>query len=114
MKKLLLGLVLLAACHKVEQHAPQTADALWALAPEDAKFGVVVTPRGVGMLEHGWQDVTAFIQKAPELTAAAKHMNDRLQRVSGMSELLLADYGLTADKGAAVFGLDDGNFIIVL
>lgn len=29
--------------------------------------GIVVTPRGVGMLDHAWQDIRTFLRTAPEL-----------------------------------------------
>lgn len=117
MRRLLLAVLTISACHKATpQASPKDADALWALAPEGTRIGVVVTPRGLAMLEHGWHDVHAFVQKAPELAAAAHTLDDRLRALTGVPDLALADYGLTADKGAAYFGIgpDQGMVIVPL
>lgn len=115
MRWLFLGLVAFAACHKVsDERVPQTADALWKLAPEGATLGFVITPRGLAMLEHGWQDLHAFAQKAPEMADAAKILDDRLRAATGIPELRLADYGLTADKAVAAFLIDRRTYVLVM
>jgi hypothetical protein len=106
MNKLLVGLVVVAACHKAsEERTPRTADALWALAPEDARLGIVVTPRGTTMLEHGLQDVLAFVQKAPELQQAVDEI-PLLRQAIAEADLPPSEYGMSLDRGMAVFMLD--------
>jgi hypothetical protein len=105
----------LTACHR-DSGAPaapvSTAeqDALWKLAPAGTKLGVVVSPRGVAMLDHAWADVRAFIAATPELAP----MLVKLANVVGTPDLSLASFGLTATKGAAMFVLGHEQVVIVV
>jgi hypothetical protein len=118
MRRLLVALLVVTtfACHKAgPQGSPKQADALWALAPEGTKVGIVVTPRGLSMVEHGWQDIHSFVEKAPELAPIAKQMDDKLREVTGgAADIKLADYGLTADKGGALFVLGPDEVVMVV
>lgn len=117
MRRLLVGLLVITGCHKATHEAgsPKDADALWALAPEGTQVGVVVTPRGLAMVEHGWQDMHAFVEKAPELAPVAKQMDDQLRELTGgATDIRLADYGLTADKGGALFVLGPKRVVMVV
>lgn len=105
--------LVISGCHKAET-PPKDADALWALAPEGAKIGVVATPRALAMLEHGWQDVHAFVQKAPELADVSKQLDAELVELTGFADLRLADYGLTSDLGAAYFGLGPKQGVVIV
>ncbi|HEY1812493.1 MAG TPA: hypothetical protein VGG74_09120 [Kofleriaceae bacterium] len=106
-----------AGCHHDNGSAAAQAstaeqDALWKLAPAGTKLGIVVSPRGVAMLEHAWADVRAFIAATPELAP----MLVKLANVVGTPDLSLASFGLTATKGAALFmlGPDDGVLVVPL
>jgi len=117
MRRLLVALLVVTGCHKAKPEAgsPKDADALWALAPEGTQVGIVATPRGLAMVEHGWQDVHAFVEKAPDLAAVAKQMDDRLREVTGGSaDIKLADYGLTTDKGGALFVVGPHRVVLVV
>jgi hypothetical protein len=116
MRRLLVALLVVTGCHKANQagSSPKDADSLWALAPEGTKLGIVVTPRGLAMVEHGWQDLHAFVEKAPELAPIAKEMDDQLRDLTGVADVKLADFGLTTDKGGAVFVLGKDEVVMVV
>jgi len=116
MRRLLVGLLLVVGCHKASQSgsSPKEADALWALAPEGTQVGIVVTPRALAMLEHGWQDVHAFVAKAPDLAPFAKIIDQQLQELTGAPDFKLADFGLTTDKGGAVFVIGPDQVVMVV
>jgi hypothetical protein len=111
MRMLVAALLMISGCHKT---APPDADAVWALAPESAKVGFVLTPRGLAMLEHGWHDVHEFLEHAPGLTGVAQQVDARIQQLTGAHDLALADWGLTADKGAAYFGIDESTAVLIV
>jgi hypothetical protein len=115
MRRALLALLTITGCHKAaHDSSPKDADALWALAPEGATIGVVATPRALAMLEHGWHDLHAFVGKAPELADVARQLDDRLRELTGVADLTLADYGLTADKGAALFVIGPKEAVLIV
>ena len=118
MRRLLVGLLVVVGCHKGSQQggsSPKEADALWALAPEGTTIGVVATPRALAMAEHGWQDVHTFVEKAPELAPVARQMDDRLRELTGgAADLKLADYGLTSEKGGALFVLGPERVVMIV
>lgn len=89
-------------------------DALWAMAPEGASFGVVISPRAVGMAEHAWQDVRALFAVAPELAVPNSLLSSEISAVFGKPDINLADVGLTPQKGAAFFVLGNGGGIAVV
>src|SRR6185503_499633 len=105
-------LLALVACHH-DGAAPagpmSTADqdALWKLAPDGAVFGVVVSPRGVAMLDRAWADVRGLIATEPTLAAMLAKLGPHQS---------LVELGLTATTGAAMFftGSDDGILILPL
>ena len=122
MRRLLCSLLLVVAgCHKSEPPAaaphvtpaaPPNADALWALAPAGTKLGIVMTPRGLRMTEHAWQDIHAFIKAAPELADISAQLEHELASLGG--DVSLAEYGMTADKGAAMFYVDETQAFMVI
>jgi hypothetical protein len=117
MRRVLVALLVVTGCHKAQQagSSPKEADALWALAPEGTMLGVVVTPRGLAMVEHGWQDVHAFVEKAPELAPVAKQMDDALRELTGAgADIKLADYGLTSEKHGALFLLGQDRAVMIV
>lgn len=116
MRTLLVGLLLVVGCHKASQSgsSPKEADALWALAPEGTQLGIVATPRALAMLEHGWQDVHAFVAKAPDLAPFSKIIDQQLQELTGAPDFKLADFGLTSEKGGAVFVIGPDQVVMVV
>ena len=103
-------LLALVACHHdgAGPAAPVSTadqDGLWKLAPEGAVFGMVVSPRGVAMLDHAWADVRGFMATEPELAGTLAKLG---------KDPSLAGFGLTATKGGAVFmtASDDGVLIV--
>lgn len=113
---LLVAIVLLSGCHKDARSvtSPKEADALWALTPEGARLGIVATPRALAMLDHGWADVHAFVDKAPDLAPIAKAMDAQLAELTGAADFKLADYGLTSEKGGAVFVIGPEQVVMVV
>ncbi len=90
----------------------QAADALWALAPEGTRMGVVATPRAVQMIEGAVLSLRALLATAPELDELAKWLdNDVMQGASSLKSL--ADAGLSRDRGFATFGTDAGSVMII-
>jgi hypothetical protein len=89
-------------------------DALWALAPDGADAGFVMSSRGIRMLESGALAVRQLFSIAPELALMAAKMDAELTRVFGTANIVLADIGLAPGKGTAAFGLPDGGVIVIL
>jgi hypothetical protein len=90
------------------------ADALWALAPEGATVGVVVSPRAVAMVEHAWLDVRSLLATAPELADINQTLGTALSRELGKPDVTLADVGLTPTKGGGLFVLPDGGAVVIV
>ncbi|NVB80327.1 MAG: hypothetical protein HOV81_18180 [Kofleriaceae bacterium] len=79
-------------------------DALWAFAPEGANIGIVISPKGVGMLEGAAIDLDKLAAQAPEIAKYKAEFDKKLEEVLGTSSPTLATAGLTSKKGAALFG----------
>ena len=111
-------LVALASCH--ESATPTAAistaevDALWALAPSDAIVGVVVSPRAIGMAEHGVQDIRAYLAAVPELALYDTLLGQKLLALTGKPTTLLADLGLAPGHGAALFVARNGASLAIV
>jgi hypothetical protein len=106
----LLVLLALAACHHdgAAPAAPVSTsdqDALWKLAPDGAVFGIVVSPRALAMVDHGWSDVRAFMATVPELASI---------RAAAGGDPSLASVGLSASAGGAVFVVEAGKTIAIV
>lgn len=115
MRRLLVAFLVISGCHKDARTAsPKDADALWALTPEGAQLGIVITPRGLAMVEHGWADLHAFVDKAPDLKPVAQLMDQQLAQLTGAPDFKLADYGLTSEKGGAVFVVGPQQVVMVV
>jgi hypothetical protein len=89
------------------------ADALWAMAPEGAAFGVVVSPRGVEMADGAIQTLQRHAANLPELQTLLAKMKEHLHSKLGTDELDLAALGLSHDKGFAAFGRDKHSGVMV-
>ena len=116
MRTLLVAIVMISGCHKDARTvtSPKEADALWAFTPEGAQLGIVATPRALAMLEHGWGDLHAFVDKAPDLAPIAKQMDAQLAQLTGVPDFKLADYGLTSEKGGSVFVIGPEEVVMVV
>lgn len=88
-------------------------DALWKLAPDGAVFGMVASSRGVAQLEAAALAVKGVLATAPELAGANRELDAELKRLLGTTRPVLADAGLSHDKGAAAFFTPDGELDIV-
>jgi hypothetical protein len=115
----------LAACHKQSASGPSAqlpsapastsdVDALWALAPDGATMGIVVSPRGLTMAEHAWQDIMSFVKSVPELAPSMPKLQQALQKELGTPTLSLAAVGLVPSKGLATFGITKDSTVLIL
>ena len=118
-------LALLLGCHEAPSSPASTstpappastadADALWAVAPDGAIFGLVATPRAVAGVEHAWQDVRAYLAGVPELAPIDAALRTMLPAGLGSAGTTLAQLGLDPGKGAAVFVGDHGDLAMIV
>src|SRR4051812_36131235 len=89
-------------------------DALWAKAPEGAIGGLVILPRAIGMTEHAWHGVHAFLKSMPAFAPAEAEMTKELAKMGLPPDFGLADLGLAPGKGFAVFAAHDGKDGVLL
>lgn len=99
----------LVACGR--DPTPPNTDALWALTPSGARGAIVISARGVAMLESGYAQVRGLVETLPDLSAVKTRMTEALAPF-GIA-ITLADFGLTARKGAALFMMKDGMVAIL-
>jgi hypothetical protein len=78
-------------------------DALWALAPDRATLGLVVSPRGVAMLERAVLAVQALMNGAPDLGPARQALEQELTELVGTAKPTLGALGMTRHQGFALF-----------
>ncbi|HEY4238892.1 MAG TPA: hypothetical protein VGM88_03720 [Kofleriaceae bacterium] len=115
-----VALIALGACHMEDSPRNDTkpkasgADELWALAPAGADAGLVLTPRGLGMIEHAWGDLRGALHAAPDLALIAAEIDARLTATVGKPDVHLADLGFTADKGLALFYTREPESVIAV
>ncbi len=119
MKRTLVVLALVAGCHKDRStsqapvpspSAPASTaeqDALWAKAPEGAIGGLVISSRAIGMIEHGWHDLHAFLKTFPAFAVPDQQMTAELAKVGLSPDFTAADLGLAPGKGFAMFVVGD-------
>lgn len=105
-----LILAVLAGCGR-DTPAMPTTDQLWALAPESARGGIVISARGVGMLERGYADVWKQLDTVPDLAPAKARVAEALAPFA--PAITLAEFGFTPSKGAALFMMKDGMIAIL-
>ena len=89
-------------------------DALWAMAPASAKAGIVVSPRGLVMLEHAWRDVHGFVAAQPAWAPSAERELAAELAGVGLSNLTLAAAGLGPGKGFALFADADEHTLVLV
>lgn len=113
-----LSLVACLALVSCDDDAPRgrptaTQDAMWKLAPEGTVRGFVMSPYGLGMLEKGFSSLLDWFSKAgPELAPIEQQLDDLLSQVGGKS-FKLAELGLTATKGVAMFSTNEGTVMVL-
>jgi hypothetical protein len=106
--------VALCACKKAEPPAGATTrDALWALTPDGANIGLVVSPAALSQLEAGAIEINKLFATAPELAPFKAKLDERMKQLLGTTTPSLTAAGLTAEKGMALF-VADGNKVIVI
>lgn len=87
--------------------AAKTPDELWALAPAGATLGVVVSARGVTMLESALNTTQGeLLGQLPELAELLQKLPLDLPRGASTT---LAELGLSHDRPAALFVVDQGK-----
>ena len=89
-------------------------DALWALAPDQAAVGVVISPAALAKLEAGALDVNKAFAAAPDLAPFKAKMDEALTEVLGTANPSLATAGLTSQKGLAIFAVDGEKPLVIL
>ena len=108
--RIALILAVLAGCGRDRAPAP-TSDSLWALAPADARGGIVITSKGLGMLERGYADVQKLFATVPDLAAAQSRLTEAMAPFG--PAITLADFGFSAQKGAALFVTKEGMVAVL-
>lgn len=88
-------------------------DALWALAPADARGGIAISPRGIAMLEGGIASMQELFAIAPDLVEHRRHLDKEIGEALGTTTLTRAELGLAKDRGAAIFFLDGGPIAVL-
>ena len=90
---LFASVLVVVGCHKDGSAPAPTGpvstsdqDSLWKLAPQGALGGMVVSPRGLQMIEHAWGDIDAMMHSAPELADFAKTMDEQLHKATGSTK----------------------------
>lgn len=128
MQRWLAIVAIAGGCHKQSAPAPAPApgpgptapastaelDALWAKAPDGAMVGIVASPRAIGMAEHAWHDVHAFLKSLPDFAPAEQAMTEELAKHGLAPDFAFADLGLGPAKGGAFFAVDDGRGMIAI
>jgi hypothetical protein len=118
-RTVLFGLGLLA-CHRdaappSESPSASTAeaDALWALAPDDATVGLVASGRALELAEHGLADLRGLLSTIPEAKAITADLDRGLTALTGVATGKLGDAGLAPDHGAALFSVGKGTIVLL-
>jgi hypothetical protein len=109
-------LLLVAACSKSSTDpvvSTKDADALWALCPETATSGFVVTPRALQHLEAGLVEVQRFLAETPELSMVQTWLDGAIRGQLGAAFGGLDEVGLDRTKGMAMFDAPGGGVVVV-
>lgn len=111
-------LVLVAACGKSAAPAadvPSTrdADALWALCPDTATSGFVVTPRALEHVESALVEIQRFLGATPELAPVDEALSGAIANQLGGPFTSLTEVGLDRGKGLAMFDAPGGGVVVL-
>ena len=109
--RIVLVLALLAGCGRDAAPPTATSDTLWSLTPSGARGAIVISARGVAMIENGYAAARTLIERVPDLAAAKTRLEDALAPFG--TNLTLADFGFTPSKGAALFMMKDGMVAVL-
>lgn len=88
-------------------------DRLWALAPQGATAGIIVSSRALAMAEHAWADVVTFAHTLPHAPRFMEPLESEIKAKLGTTTPTLSSLGLARDKGLAVFVMK-GDPVIVM
>ena len=110
--------VLVAACSKSSPPAPSAAsttdaDALWALCPDTATSGFVVTPRALQHVETGLVEIQRFLAATPELAMVQAQLDGAIRGQLGAAFGSLDEVGVDRTKGIAMFDAPGGGVVVV-
>jgi hypothetical protein len=105
-----LALALLVACGR-DTPPNASSDALWAFAPANARGGIVISGRGLRMIESGYTTLRTLVETVPDLAALKDRLTEAMAPFG--PAITLADFGFAADKGAALFMMKDGMVAIL-
>ena len=94
--------------------APDDREPLWALAPAGATFGLVVSPRGVALIERAAVAVQELLGSSPDFAALNGELLHALLVGAGSMHPTLAGFGMSHDRGLALFMVGDDQLIAVL
>jgi hypothetical protein len=114
---LALALVALVGCgkskSKLDAERGADVDALWDLAPDGTRFGVVASPRAVGL---GFRAVDAIreLMNHPDFAPAKPQVDGVIKSIFGGPTATPADAGYATDKPFAFFETTDGNVLAVM
>ena len=124
MRTWLIVLALVSACHKegssggppapAPPASPAGPDALWAMAPDGATLGVVVTPRAIAMADHALADIRAGLHAAPELAAMSAKVDAALTEAFGSPTGGFAAAGIAPAKGGAFFVTSSSETVLIV
>ncbi|MEO6777362.1 MAG: hypothetical protein ABI467_30825 [Kofleriaceae bacterium] len=106
-----MALIAVVGCKQASTSSPAApastaeVDALWKLAPDGATLGMVVSPRGMTLVEHGYTGVMTFLEGTPELEPQLADVRAELTKGIGAADFSWQALGLSTQKGAAMFML---------
>ena len=89
-------------------------NALWALAPTDARIGLVGTARGLAMVERAWHAFRELIGASVDLAQINNDLMHGLLTTVGTPDPTLAEFGLSHDHGFAVFVVGATSAVLVV
>ncbi|MGE0395518.1 MAG: hypothetical protein AB7T06_02245 [Kofleriaceae bacterium] len=112
-------LLLVAACSK-SSPAPdpsvasvKDADALWALCPDTATSGFVITPRALQHVEAALVELQRFLAATPELAPIHAQLDGAIRGQLGGAFTSLDDVGIDRTRGIAMFDAPGGGVAVV-
>ncbi len=92
--------------------SPSESDSLWSLTPAGARGAIVISPRGVAAIEAGYQTVRRTLDEVADFGIARAQLAELMAPVGGPA-VTLADFGFSAQHGAALFLMKDGMVAVL-
>jgi hypothetical protein len=84
-------------------------DALWALVPDNAVGGIIITPGALQRVDAAAAAIDKLFAAAPDLAPFKAKMEQAFEDAFGTKTFSLAAAGLTAKQGFAAFGVDNNE-----